>query len=181
PPPDAGPPTSWTWGGPGSRSAATGRSWNGPGFGPRSWSATSRPRPTGWRPRSARRSRTPPPPPRPICSTPSTPTRRRPSWPSGGSSRSSRPSFRPRPEEAPMAQITLARALNEALRDAMEADDRVVLLGEDVGTLGGVFRITDGLLKDFGEQRVMDTPLAESALMGVSVGLHPRGHRTAPQ
>ena len=67
-----------------------------------------------------------------------------------------------------MAQITMARALNTALRDAMEADDRVVLLGEDVGTLGGVFRITDGLLKDFGEQRVMDTPLAESAIMGVS-------------
>ena len=76
-----------------------------------------------------------------------------------------------------MAQITMARALNEALRDAMEADDRVVLLGEDVGTLGGVFRITDGLLKDFGEQRVMDTPLAESAIMGVSVGLALRGEQ----
>jgi 2-oxoisovalerate dehydrogenase E1 component beta subunit len=80
-----------------------------------------------------------------------------------------------------MAQITLARALNEALRDAMEADDRVVLLGEDVGTLGGVFRITDGLLKDFGEQRVMDTPLAESAIMGVSVGLALRGYRPVPE
>src|SRR5512132_3955840 len=79
-----------------------------------------------------------------------------------------------------MAQITMARALNTALRDAMEADDRVVLLGEDVGTLGGVFRITDGLLKDFGEQRVMDTPLAESAIMGVSIGLALRGARPAP-
>jgi 2-oxoisovalerate dehydrogenase E1 component beta subunit len=80
-----------------------------------------------------------------------------------------------------MAQITMARALNEALRDAMEADDRVVLLGEDVGTLGGVFRITDGLLKDFGEQRVMDTPLAESAIMGVSIGLALRGYRPVPE
>jgi 2-oxoisovalerate dehydrogenase E1 component beta subunit len=76
-----------------------------------------------------------------------------------------------------MAQITMAKALNTALRDAMEADDRVVLLGEDVGTLGGVFRITDGLLKDFGEQRVMDTPLAESGIMGVSIGLALRGYR----
>ena len=63
----------------------------------------------------------------------------------------------------------------------MEADDRVVLLGEDVGTLGGVFRITDGLLKDFGEQRVMDTPLAESAIMGVSIGLALRGYRPVPE
>jgi pyruvate dehydrogenase E1 component beta subunit len=59
----------------------------------------------------------------------------------------------------------------------MEADDRVVLLGEDVGTLGGVFRVTDGLQKDFGEQRVMDTPLAESGIMGISVGLALRGYR----
>jgi 2-oxoisovalerate dehydrogenase E1 component beta subunit len=76
-----------------------------------------------------------------------------------------------------MAQITMAKALNAALRDAMEADDRVVLLGEDVGTLGGVFRITDGLQKDFGEQRVMDTPLAESGIVGISIGLAIRGYR----
>ncbi|HZC98991.1 MAG TPA: alpha-ketoacid dehydrogenase subunit beta [Actinomycetes bacterium] len=76
-----------------------------------------------------------------------------------------------------MAQITMAKALNAALRDAMEADERVVLLGEDVGTLGGVFRITDGLQKDFGEQRVMDTPLAESGIVGVSIGLAIRGYR----
>jgi 2-oxoisovalerate dehydrogenase E1 component beta subunit len=80
-----------------------------------------------------------------------------------------------------MAQITMAKALNTALRDAMEADDRVVLLGEDVGTLGGVFRITDGLLKDFGEQRVMDTPLAESGIMGISIGLALRGYRPVPE
>src|SRR6266498_4305124 len=76
-----------------------------------------------------------------------------------------------------MAQITMARALNAGLRDAMEADKKVVLLGEDVGTLGGVFRITDGLQKDFGEQRVMDTPLAESGILGISIGLAIRGYR----
>jgi 2-oxoisovalerate dehydrogenase E1 component beta subunit len=76
-----------------------------------------------------------------------------------------------------MAQLTMAQALNAALRAAMEADERVVLLGEDVGTLGGVFRITDGLQKDFGEQRVMDTPLAESGIVGISIGLAIRGYR----
>src|SRR5919202_6130171 len=80
-----------------------------------------------------------------------------------------------------MAQITMAKALNAALRDAMEANDKVVLLGEDVGTLGGVFRITDGLLKDFGEQRVMDTPLAESGILGISIGLAVRGYRPVPE
>jgi 2-oxoisovalerate dehydrogenase E1 component beta subunit len=76
-----------------------------------------------------------------------------------------------------MAAVTMAKALNTALRDALAADDKVVLLGEDIGTLGGVFRITDGLAKDFGEHRVMDTPLAESAIMGVSIGLAIRGYR----
>src|ERR671925_1553905 len=76
-----------------------------------------------------------------------------------------------------MAQITMAKALNTALRDAMEADDRVVLLGEDVGTNGGVFRVTDGLQKDFGEHRVMDTPLAESGIIGTAIGLAIRGYR----
>jgi 2-oxoisovalerate dehydrogenase E1 component beta subunit len=78
-------------------------------------------------------------------------------------------------------QITMAKALNAALRDAMEADPRVVLLGEDVGTLGGVFRISDGLQKDFGEQRVVDTPLAESGILGVSIGLALRGWRPVPE
>jgi pyruvate dehydrogenase E1 component beta subunit len=76
-----------------------------------------------------------------------------------------------------MPPITMAMALNTALRDAMEADERVVLLGEDIGTLGGVFRITDGLQKDFGDQRVMDTPLAESGIVGISIGLAIRGYR----
>src|SRR6266508_719598 len=80
-----------------------------------------------------------------------------------------------------MAQITMAKELKTALRDAMEADDRVVLLGEDVGTLGGVFRITDGLQKDFSEHRVMDTPLAESGIMGISIGLALRGYRPVPE
>ena len=61
-----------------------------------------------------------------------------------------------------MATITLAQGLNEALRYSMQRNDRVVVLGEDVGKAGGVFRITDKLQQEFGEQRVIDTPLAES-------------------
>lgn len=76
-----------------------------------------------------------------------------------------------------MAAVTMVRALNTALRDAMEEDDKVVLLGEDIGALGGVFRVTDGLQSRFGEQRVVDTPLAESAIVGMSVGLATRGWR----
>jgi pyruvate dehydrogenase E1 component beta subunit len=74
-------------------------------------------------------------------------------------------------------QLTLAKALNEGLRAAMEKDDRVVLLGEDIGKLGGVFRVTDGLQKDFGEARVTDTPLAESGIVGTAIGLAIRGYR----
>ena len=70
-----------------------------------------------------------------------------------------------------MAQLTLAQALNEALRYAMRADDRVMVMGEDVGTSGGVFRITDKLQAEFGEDRVRDTPLAESGIVGTAVGL----------
>ena len=73
--------------------------------------------------------------------------------------------------------VTLARALNMGLRRAMEEDDRVVLIGEDIGKLGGVFRITDALQKDFGDQRVIDTPLAESGILGAAVGLAMRGYR----
>ncbi|HEU0130720.1 MAG TPA: alpha-ketoacid dehydrogenase subunit beta [Mycobacteriales bacterium] len=76
-----------------------------------------------------------------------------------------------------MAQITLGKALNEGLRKAMENDPKVVIMGEDVGKLGGVFRITDGLQKDFGEDRVIDTPLAESGIIGTAVGLAMRGYR----
>ncbi|WP_408899653.1 alpha-ketoacid dehydrogenase subunit beta [Nocardioides sp. R1-1] len=73
--------------------------------------------------------------------------------------------------------MTLAKALNAGLRKAMEDDEKVVIMGEDVGTLGGVFRITDGLQKDFGDARVIDTPLAESGIVGTAVGLAMRGYR----
>jgi 2-oxoisovalerate dehydrogenase E1 component subunit beta len=71
----------------------------------------------------------------------------------------------------------MAKALNDGLRAAMEADPKVVIMGEDVGRLGGVFRITDGLQKDFGEDRVIDTPLAESGIIGTAVGMAIRGYR----
>ena len=76
-----------------------------------------------------------------------------------------------------MATVTMAKALNTGLRAAMERDPKVLVMGEDVGKLGGVFRITDGLQKDFGEQRVLDTPLAESGIIGTAVGLAIRGFR----
>ena len=72
---------------------------------------------------------------------------------------------------------TMAKALNDGLRKAMEDDPKVLIMGEDVGKLGGVFRITDGLQKDFGEDRVIDTPLAESGIVGTAVGLAIRGYR----
>ncbi|NUT49315.1 MAG: alpha-ketoacid dehydrogenase subunit beta [Saccharothrix sp.] len=73
--------------------------------------------------------------------------------------------------------LTIAKALNNGLRASMEANPKVIVMGEDVGKLGGVFRITDGLQKDFGEQRVLDTPLAESGIIGTAVGLAIRGYR----
>jgi 2-oxoisovalerate dehydrogenase E1 component beta subunit len=73
--------------------------------------------------------------------------------------------------------ISLGKALNHGLRRALEADDKVIIMGEDVGKLGGVFRITDGLQKDFGEDRVIDTPLAESGIIGTAIGLAIRGYR----
>lgn len=76
-----------------------------------------------------------------------------------------------------MTQMTFARAINAGLRKSLENDPKVVLLGEDIGALGGVFRVTDGLQKDFGKHRVVDTPLAESAIVGTAVGLAYRGYR----
>jgi 2-oxoisovalerate dehydrogenase E1 component beta subunit len=73
--------------------------------------------------------------------------------------------------------LTLSRALNTGLRRALEDDPKVVVMGEDVGGLGGVFRVTDGLQKDFGSQRVVDTPLAESGIVGTAIGLALRGYR----
>ncbi|HYN75570.1 MAG TPA: alpha-ketoacid dehydrogenase subunit beta [Candidatus Limnocylindria bacterium] len=71
----------------------------------------------------------------------------------------------------------MAKALNLGLRRCLEADERTLIMGEDVGKLGGVFRVTDHLQKDFGEHRVIDTPLAESAILGTAIGLAMRGFR----
>ena len=76
-----------------------------------------------------------------------------------------------------MTTLTLSKALNAGLRKAMENDPQVLIMGEDVGKLGGVFRVTDGLWKDFGEARVIDTPLAESGIVGTAIGLALRGYR----
>ncbi len=73
--------------------------------------------------------------------------------------------------------MTIAKALNAGLRRALDADPKVILAGEDIGKLGGVFRITEGLQKDFGEDRVVDSPLAESGIVGTAVGLCIRGYR----
>ena len=74
-------------------------------------------------------------------------------------------------------RMTIAKALNAGLRRAMENDPKVVLTGEDIGKLGGVFRITEHLQKDFGEDRVIDAPLAESGIMGTAIGMALRGYR----
>jgi pyruvate dehydrogenase E1 component beta subunit len=81
---------------------------------------------------------------------------------------------------APAATATnlpLARAINAGLRAAMSRDDKVLVMGEDVGPLGGVFRVTDGLQAEFGKDRVVDTPLAESGIVGTAVGLALAGYR----
>jgi len=70
-----------------------------------------------------------------------------------------------------MAKMTMVQALNLALRQEMEKDDSVIVLGEDVGVDGGVFRVTDGLINQFGQDRVLDTPLAESGIVGMSIGM----------
>lgn len=76
-----------------------------------------------------------------------------------------------------MSTMTLSRAINSGLRRALEDDPKVMLMGEDIGKLGGVFRVTDGLQKDFGAHRVVDTPLAEAGIIGTAVGLAYRGYR----
>lgn len=73
------------------------------------------------------------------------------------------------------AQVSMAAALNAALADSLAADDRVVVFGEDVAALGGVFRVTDGLAARFGEQRVFDTPLAEAGIVGTAIGMAMNG------
>ncbi len=74
-------------------------------------------------------------------------------------------------------KMSMAQALNAALRDAMLADDTVVVFGEDVGPLGGVFRVTDGLTAEFGDSRCFDTPLAESGIVGMAIGMAMGGMR----
>lgn len=96
-----------------------------------------------------------------------------------------------RPDETPTAVVadsvfaaqplTMVQALNRALHDAMAADDRVLVFGEDVGLAGGVFRVTEGLAETFGEDRCFDTPLAESALIGIAIGLAIRGFVPVPE
>lgn len=80
-----------------------------------------------------------------------------------------------------MPEMTMVQALNSALRHCLREDDRVLVYGEDVGKLGGVFRVTDGLQAEFGEERVFDTPLAESAIVGTAVGLALAGWRPVPE
>jgi len=77
----------------------------------------------------------------------------------------------------PTTQLTIAKGITNGLRRAMERDPKVVLMGEDIGKLGGVFRVTEGLQKDFGEDRVMDTPLAEAGIVGTAIGMALRGYR----
>ncbi|HET8896759.1 MAG TPA: alpha-ketoacid dehydrogenase subunit beta [Protaetiibacter sp.] len=73
--------------------------------------------------------------------------------------------------------MPMAKAITEGLRAALAADDKVLLMGEDIGTLGGVFRVTEGLKAEFGDKRVLDTPLAESGIVGTAIGLAMRGYR----
>jgi 2-oxoisovalerate dehydrogenase E1 component beta subunit len=73
--------------------------------------------------------------------------------------------------------LSMSKAINEGLRRAMTDDPKVLMMGEDIGRLGGVFRVTEGLLAEFGENRVLDTPLAESAIIGSAIGLAMRGYR----
>jgi 2-oxoisovalerate dehydrogenase E1 component beta subunit len=77
--------------------------------------------------------------------------------------------------------LTMAQAINRALHDAMAADERVLVFGEDVAKLGGVFRVTEGLAETFGEQRCFDTPLAESGIVGIAIGMAIRGFVPVPE
>jgi len=76
-----------------------------------------------------------------------------------------------------MAQLNMVQAINQALREEMERNEDVVLLGEDVGKDGGVFRVSEGLLERFGPERVIDTPIAESAIVGTAIGMAVYGLR----
>jgi pyruvate dehydrogenase E1 component beta subunit len=81
------------------------------------------------------------------------------------------------PSTTDVTTLPFAKALNAGLRRAMQGDDHVLLMGEDIGRLGGVFRVTEGLQGEFGERRVLDTPLAESGIVGTAIGLAMAGFR----
>lgn len=91
------------------------------------------------------------------------------------------PPTRPAPLPPSEQALTMVQALNRALHDTMAADDRVLVFGEDVATQGGVFRVTEGLAATFGDDRCFDTPLAESAVIGIAVGLALRGLVPVPE
>src|SRR4051794_22792798 len=76
-----------------------------------------------------------------------------------------------------MPTMTYLQAISDAMREEMRADERVFLMGEDIGTFGGAFKVTDGFIGEFGAQRVMDTPLAESAIVGCAIGAAVEGLR----
>jgi pyruvate dehydrogenase E1 component beta subunit len=80
-----------------------------------------------------------------------------------------------------MAELTMVQAINLALRQEMEKDSSIVLIGEDVGVDGGIFRVTDGLLASYGEERVIDSPLAESGIVGFSIGMALAGLKPIPE
>ncbi|MBZ0119518.1 MAG: alpha-ketoacid dehydrogenase subunit beta [Sandaracinaceae bacterium] len=80
-----------------------------------------------------------------------------------------------------MASVNMVQAINDALRGEMTRDERVVVLGEDVGKVGGVFRVTAGLYDEFGEERVIDTPLAEGGIIGTAIGMALYGLRPVPE
>ncbi|WP_231745175.1 alpha-ketoacid dehydrogenase subunit beta [Mycobacterium sp. IS-1590] len=89
--------------------------------------------------------------------------------------------MKPVPTVTDAPTLTMAQAINRALHDAMASDDRVLVFGEDVATLGGVFRVTEGLAETFGDQRCFDTPLAESAIVGIAIGMAVRGLIPVPE
>nr|WP_090339809.1 alpha-ketoacid dehydrogenase subunit beta [Mycolicibacterium malmesburyense]CRL68393.1 pyruvate/2-oxoglutarate dehydrogenase complex, dehydrogenase component beta subunit [Mycolicibacterium malmesburyense] len=87
----------------------------------------------------------------------------------------------PVPAVTDAPSLTMAQAINRALHDAMASDERVLVFGEDVATLGGVFRVTEGLAETFGAERCFDTPLAESAIVGIAIGMAIRGLVPVPE
>ena len=83
----------------------------------------------------------------------------------------------PPPTERAANESTYLQAISRALREEMRRDERVLLIGEDIATMGGAFKITHGFVQEFGRQRVVDTPIAESGLIGACIGLALMGHR----